>query len=77
MERIFDLAKALTALPSVSGCEEQAFEGLGEICAGMFDETYTNPAGSFIGVVRCGKKDAKALLYDAHLDEIGFIVSRV
>ena len=77
MERIFDLAKALTALPSVSGCEEQAFEGLGKICAGMFDETYTNPAGSFIGVVRCGKKDAKALLYDAHLDEIGFIVSRV
>ena len=77
MERIFELAKALTALPSVSGCEEQAFEGLGKICAGKFDEAYTNPAGSFIGVVRCGRPDAKALLLDAHLDEIGFIVSRV
>lgn len=77
MERVFELAKALTALPSVSGCEEQAFEGLEAICKGMFDETYTNPAGSFIGVVRCGKKNAKGLIYDAHLDEIGFIVSQV
>ena len=77
MERCFELARALTALPSVSGCEEQAFEGLEKLCDGIFDESYTNPAGSFVGVVRCGRPNAKALLLDAHLDEIGFIVSQV
>ena len=77
MEKVLEFAKQLCALPSVSGFEEMAFEGLEAICKDMFDETYTNPAGSFTGVIRCGKKDAKILLLDAHLDEIGFIVSRV
>ena len=58
MERCFELARALTALPSVSGCEEQAFEGLEKICDGIFDESRTNPAGSFVGVVRCGRPAA-------------------
>lgn len=77
MERVFELARALTSLPSVSGYEEAAFEGLSRICEGMFDETFTNPAGSFVGVVKCGKENAKKLLLDAHLDEIGFIISQI
>ncbi len=77
MERIYELTDRLTALPSVSGYEEAAFAGLSEICGGMFDETFVNPAGSFVGIIRCGKPDAKALILDAHLDEIGFIVSQV
>lgn len=77
MERVFELVSGLTSLPSVSGYEEAAFEGLSEICKGMFDETFTNPAGSFVGVVRCKKEKAKTLVLDAHLDEIGFIISQV
>ena len=66
MERVFELVSGLTSLPSVSGYEEAAFEGLSEICKGMFDETFTNPAGSFVGVVRCKKEKAKTLVLDAH-----------
>lgn len=77
METVFELTKKLTALPSVSGFEEYAFDGLFEITKGMFDETYTNPCGAFTGIVRCGKENAKMLILDAHLDEIGYIVSRV
>ena len=31
--------------------------------------------GNVIGVKRCGKENAKRLMFDAHLDEIGFIVT--
>ena len=28
-----------------------------------------------MGVKRCGKKDARQVLLDAHLDEVGFLVA--
>lgn len=77
MKEIFEKACALCALPSVSGREEMAFGGLRDICGSMFDEYKTTPVGSFIGVKRCGKPNAKKLLLDAHLDEIGFVVTGV
>lgn len=75
MENIYSLACALSAQPSVSGNEDMAFDGLKEICGGMFDETIQLPTGSFIGIKKSKKKDAKKLLLDAHLDQIGFVVN--
>ena len=43
----------------------------------MFDETYTTSTGSFVGIRRCGKENAIKLLFDAHLDEIGFMVKEI
>lgn len=77
MERLFELTRALTALPSVSGYENTAFPALEKLAAGLFDETRTTPTGSFIGILRCKKPFPKTLILDAHLDEIGFIVSGV
>lgn len=75
MENIYGLACRLASLPSVSGNEDMAFDGLREICAGYFDETVTLPTGCFIGIKRCGKENAKKVLLDAHLDQIGLVVS--
>ncbi len=75
MENIYGLACRLAALPSVSGNEDMAFDGLKEICGDMFDEIVTLPTGSFIGIKRCGKENAPKVLLDAHLDQIGFVVN--
>ncbi|MBE6539602.1 MAG: M42 family metallopeptidase [Ruminococcaceae bacterium] len=75
MENIYGLACRLAALPSVSGNEDMAFDGLKDICGDMFDEIVTLPTGSFIGIKKCGKENAKKILLDAHLDQIGFVVN--
>ena len=41
----------------------------------LVDEGWTDRLGSVIGVRRCGKPGAKKLLLDAHLDEIGLVVT--
>ncbi len=46
-----------------------------ELLAPYVDEVYQNPLGSVIGVKRCGKENPKKLVLDAHLDEIGFLVT--
>lgn len=66
-------------------CEQQGISGfehcfsqkvealLEEFC----DEVYTDPMGSVHGILRCGKMGAKRLLLDAHMDEIGLMVTEV
>ena len=39
------------------------------------DDVEIDPLGNVIGVLRCGKKNAKTVLLDAHIDEIGLIVT--
>lgn len=75
MKNIFDLACRLAALPSVSGNEDMAFDGLKDICGHLFDEIVTLPTGCFIGIKKSKKENAKTILLDAHLDQIGFVVS--
>lgn len=68
----------LTKLCSVSaptGFEADACAVAKELLSPYVDEVYQNPLGSVIAVKRCGKENAKKLLLDAHLDEIGFIVT--
>ena len=55
MDKLYELACELSALPSVSGNEDMAFEGLKKICGGLFDETVTLPTGSFIGIKKSKK----------------------
>ncbi|MEG2119564.1 MAG: M42 family peptidase, partial [Pseudoflavonifractor sp.] len=41
------------------------------------DEVSTDRQGNVIGIRRCGKQNAPRLLLDAHLDEIGLIVTGI
>lgn len=73
-----DLQKTLEllcALPGPSGFEEEAAKGAVELLRPLVDEVSVNRLGSVIGIRRCGKPGAKKLLLDAHVDEIGIIVT--
>ena len=65
----------LCGLPGPSGFEEAAAAAAERLLAPYVDEVCTDTMGNVIGVRRCGKENAKKLLFDAHIDEIGFIVT--
>ena len=63
-----------------AACGPSGFEqDVGKLAAGLLepfmDEITTDVMGNVIGLRRCGKENAKKLMFDAHLDEIGFIVT--
>ena len=65
----------LCALPGPSGFEERVVRGAAELLRPWVDQISIHPMGSLLGVRRCGKPGARKLLLDAHLDEIGFLVT--
>lgn len=71
-ERVLD---QLCALSAPSGFENNAAKAAKELLEPLMDEVSMDRLGSVLGVRRCGKENAPKLLLDAHLDEIGFIVT--
>lgn len=65
----------LCALSGPSGFEEKVAAAAAELLRPLTDEVYVTRLGSVVGVRRCGRENAKKLLLDAHLDEIGFLVT--
>lgn len=65
----------LCALSGPSGFEEAVTQAAAELLRPLTDEVYFTRLGSVVGVRRCGRDNAPKLLLDAHLDEIGFIVT--
>lgn len=65
----------LCAAPGPSGFEDAAVECAKGMLAPFVDEIKTDVMGSLIAVKRCGKPGAKSLMLDAHIDEIGLIVT--
>lgn len=67
--------KHLCGLPGPSGFEAPVAQAAAELLRPWMDDVQINRMGSVIGVRRCGKEDAPKLLLDAHLDEIGFLIT--
>ena len=65
----------LCALSGPSGFEGSVTQAAAELLRPLVDEVYITRLGSVVGVRRCGRENAQKLLLDAHLDEIGFIVT--
>ena len=65
----------LCALPGPSGFEGPVAQAAAELLRPLMDEVHVDRMGSVVGVRRCGKKNAPRLLLDAHLDEIGFLIT--
>jgi len=73
-----DIRQTLTTLCGMngpSGFERPVTEKAAELLKLFMDEAYVDRFGNAVGIRRCGKSDAKMLLLDAHLDEIGLMVT--
>ena len=60
-----------------SGFEGPAAAVAAQLLSPLVDEVTVDRMGNVIGLRRCGKPNAKKLLLDAHLDEIGLMVTGI
>ncbi len=74
---LYETLERLCPLAGPSGYENAVAQAAKELLAPPVDEVTIDRLGSVIGVKRCGKQGAKRLLLDAHLDEIGLIVTGI
>lgn len=74
---LYDILEGLCGLGGPSGFEKPVAEAAKELLEPLMDQVSIDRLGSVIGVRRCGKPEAKRLLLDAHLDEIGLVVTGI
>ncbi len=72
---IFKTIETLCSVPAVSGSEQLAAVRATRLLNEYTDEVATDSLGNVIGFRRCGANNAKCILLDAHIDEIGLIVT--
>ncbi|MDR3277464.1 MAG: M20/M25/M40 family metallo-hydrolase [Oscillospiraceae bacterium] len=72
---LIDLLTRLSETDAPSGFEEPAAALAAELLRPYADEITTDALGNVIAVRKCGREGAVRVLLDAHIDEIGFIVT--
>ena len=70
-----ELICSLSAMSGPSGFESPVAERVRELLTACTDEQRADAMGNLIAVKRCGKSGAHTIMIDAHMDEIGFIVT--
>lgn len=70
-----DRIKALSEICGPAGFEDDAAKLAQEMLKPLVDLVYRDAIGNVIGVRHCGIKNAKRLLIDTHIDEIGFVIT--
>lgn len=66
------LLKTLTGVPGVSGCESRAARVAMDALRPYVDELYRTPMGAVVGTQ---KGHGPAIVLDAHIDQIGLVVT--
>ena len=69
--------KSLTDRYGVSGDEFGVSAQAAELLRPYMDRVEVDKLGNVIGCRSCGREGAKKLLLDAHLDQIGFVITEV
>ncbi len=72
-----DIIKELSSLDGPSGFEGAAAKRTAELISPFMDEVRTDAMGNLLGYKSCGRAGAKKMMLDAHLDEVGFIVTGI
>ena len=67
----------LSSMAGPSGSECAVAKRVSELLSPYMDEVKIDNLGNVIGYKSCGKRGAKKLLIDAHIDEIGLIVTGI
>ncbi|MBQ8641456.1 MAG: M20/M25/M40 family metallo-hydrolase [Clostridia bacterium] len=75
--KYIDILKVLCDTMTVSGNEQNAHDAVRALAGDIFDDIYTDPVRNLILVRRCGRENARRILLDAHMDEIGMMVRAV
>lgn len=70
IEQIFSLSRKT----GISGYEYEVSKSIADILLQYTDEVTIDPLGNVRALIRCGRANAKKILLDAHLDEIGLMV---
>ncbi|MGM0641291.1 MAG: M42 family metallopeptidase [Thermotogota bacterium] len=68
--------KEMTELMGVSGHEEKVKEFIKEKIDGLYDDIYEDVMGNMI-VLKKGKNSSKRIMVAAHMDEVGFLVTKI
>ncbi len=74
---LIENVKALSNVTGVSGYEQEVCELIKTYFDKFCTSTYTDNLGNLVGVKSSGKKDAKKIMIEAHMDEIGLMVSNI
>lgn len=69
--------RALTEETGVSGDEFSASERAAKLLSEYAEDVSVDSFGNVTGYVRCGSRNAKTLLLDAHIDRVGLIVTYI
>ena len=67
--------EALCSCPCPSGREDAVASQAMELLRPLMDEVKKDRFGNVIGIRRCGKENAKRVMLDAHLDEVGLVIT--
>ena len=71
------LIKKLSDMRGISGFEYRISGEIKKLLEKYCDEAYTDNLGSIIAIKRCGKRNAKKVMIEAHCDEIGLMVKDI
>lgn len=66
---------ALCACSGPSGREGETAEQAMDLLRPLVDQVWTDRFGNVVGLRRCGKPNAKRVVLDAHLDEVGLLIT--
>jgi len=69
--------KRLTCEFGVSGGEKAVAAIAADMMREYTDDVTVDRFGNVVGIIRCGKENAPSLMLDAHIDQIGFIVTEI
>lgn len=77
MNRIAENCKRLCGLPGVAGYEKTAAEEAAQLLRAYIPDAHTDGFGNVVGLLPSKQPGAPTLLLDAHIDEIGLIVTSI
>lgn len=72
-----EIIKKITAIPGVSGFEQGLALELKSMLKDSVDDVYIDNLSNVIGIKKSKNISAKTVLLDAHIDQIGFIVTEI
>lgn len=76
---MLELLKSLCAVPGVSGREHKVAEKIKTLMTPIADEVRIDTIGNVIAVLRgtASPEKKKKLMFSAHMDEVGFMVTKI